>query len=53
MCKFFFKLSSRISSDPQHILQLMDDMDSDFSNEDDFDVMVKIMIFRTFIVNIT
>ena len=33
----FFKMSSRISSVPQHILQLMDDMDSDFIDEDDFD----------------
>ena len=33
----FFKMSSRISSGTQHILQLMDDMDSDFSDEDDFD----------------
>ena len=30
-------MSSRDSSDPEHILQLLDDMDSDVSDEDDFE----------------
>ena len=30
-------MSSRVSSDPEYILQLLDDMDSTFSVEDDFE----------------